>query len=1012
MTNRTKTIALLLVLAAALGIVAFVKFGGSGPRRTSTAARGSGGSSAGGAAPTAGAPSVLAARAAKPDPRTQATASIAGTIRSSTSVALAGALVCADYRGDELAGEETREPICASSGPDGGYTIARLPPGEWGVGASAAGHAPGRWNSGRPDERGFVTLTAGEAKAGIDLVLDGGAVRVAGVVSDINGGPIAGALVELTSDSLAWSPGGRSAFITRTADDGTFEAWAPRGEVSASATADGYADGEAAGVAPTERLEVLLSPESTIAGIVVEAGSGQPVAGARVSAASNWGDSDGGSGGSAISGADGRFRISRLTPGRYKPTARGRGYYGAPAESVLLGLGESADDVRIEVHPMAMVAGTVMIEDGAGPPRPCPEHDCYVSLTAKRTSFRAGDDTDAGGKVEIEALLAGTYTVSVWSERYVEEDVYPDVVVDAQDLTELVWKVHGGGTIVGRVTTSDGKPVARAQVHGRTTGGEARAQRGWAHDTTDADGTYAMRGVTPGEYELEVEAESAPGPDPGPRAKVTTGQEVRVDIELDAGGTLTGTVVDTAGKGVSGATIWLQGTKWGNKSGRSGDSGAFEIPGLRPDDYRVLAFRSSTGSMRKPGSTDDDVQGERVKLVAGQTANVRLVVESQDGVITGTVTDASGQPVPDAYLSTRRESDAAGAAEGAAAAQTRWGWDQKPVVTDTGGTFKLTELAPGRYTIRAYRRGGGEAIGEHIAVGSTARLVIKPTGSIAGTVSAPGGTPPEQVTIQVRDDKVGFARSETFFRTAGAFAMRDLPAGTFVVRATGGGAEGTTTVTLTEGQQLAGLVVELSPKVTLVGRLVDLRDGTPVPGITMSAAPTTAGNGGFSFSMGGGADAKERISDADGRFSIVDAPTGAVTVTGFTMDWKNSPYGWFTYPTQVRGTGKVDLGDLKMPRRLIRGNEVGGDLGFDLKEAPPGQTPDQHVSEVSHVRAGGPAEAAGLKAGDVINTTDGVDITGGNYYLTWTLWNVPVGTKVVLGLASGAAITITAGPQP
>jgi len=1015
MANRKQALAIGLVVAAALGLLAFLKFGrgGAAPRpATSTEAAG-GGSRATGLAAASG-PGVLAGRAARPDPRAQPTASIAGTVRSApagSGAPLGGALVCADYRGDDLSDEETREPSCATSGPDGAFTISKLPPGEWGISASAAAHAPGRWTSPPPDERGYVALAAGEQRGGIDLVLDGGAERVAGVVSDINGGPIADALVTVWSDRLTGSRG-RAGFVTRSAADGTFEAWASKGQLSANASADGYAEGETEGVAPTATLEILLSPESAIAGIVVEAGTERPVAGADVAVSSGWFDGGGGSSGSAISGPDGRFRITRLTPGRYKPTARGRGYYGAPSESVMLGLGESVEDVRIEVHPMAMVSGVVLIDDGGGPPRPCPEHDCSVSLRAKRADFYAGDSTDADGKIEIEAVLAGSYAVSVWSDRYVEEDVYPDIVVGEQDLTGQVWTVRAGATLVGRVTTSDGQPVAGAMVSGDTTGGEARAQRGWVNDTTDAEGNYAMRGVVPGEYELEVEAREAPGPDPGPRAKVGDRGEVRVDIKLDAGGTLAGTVVDTAGKGVRGATIWLQGGKWGAKNGRSGDDGAFEITGLRPDDYRVLAWRGMSGAMRKPGSTDDDVQGERVKLVAGQTAQVRLVVEAQDGVITGTVKDPGGKPVADAYLSTRRESDAAGAAEGATAQATRWGWDQKPVVTDPDGNFRLTELAPGKYTIRAFRKGGGEAIGEHIAVGGTAHLVIKATGSIAGTVTAPGGAPPEQVVLQLSDDKVGFSRREVFFRTGGAFAMRELPAGTFIVRATGGGAEGAATVTLTEGQQVTGLVVELTPKVTLQGRLVDLQDGTPVAGISMSAAPTTAGNG-ISFGMGGGgADAKQRISDADGRFTIVEAPTGAVTLTGMSTDWKNSPYLWLQVPTQVRGTGTVDLGEIKMPRRRVAAGEVGGDLGFDLKQAPPGQMPDQRVNEVSHVRPGGPAQAAGLKVGDIIQTTDGIDITGGSYYLTWTLWDVPVGTKVALGLASGATVTVTAGPQP
>jgi hypothetical protein len=112
-----------------------------------------------------------------------------------------------------------------------------------------------------------------------------------------------------------------------------------------------------------------------------------------------------------------------------------------------------------------------------------------------------------------------------------------------------------------------------------------------------------------------------------------------------------------------------------------------------PGDYRVVAQRTWVASLRKPGTTDDAEQGEQVTVRANQVATVNLVVESTSGVITGTVVDAAGAPVNDAFISAARESDAAGAQK-TAATQTRWSWDEKPVLTSTDGSFTVSKLSP------------------------------------------------------------------------------------------------------------------------------------------------------------------------------------------------------------------------------------------------------------------------------------------------------------------------------
>ena len=128
-------------------------------------------------------------------------------------------------------------------------------------------------------------------------------------------------------------------------------------------------------------------------------------------------------------------------------------------------------------------AGRAPSGDGNGTPRPCPEGECSVYLTRKGAdpwssgTASAADETDAGGGIEIEAVLPGTYAVQVWAQRYRKEDVYPDVVVGTDDVTGQVWKVHSGSTLVGTVRTKSGQPVDGASVSAQSVGGDPRGQR-------------------------------------------------------------------------------------------------------------------------------------------------------------------------------------------------------------------------------------------------------------------------------------------------------------------------------------------------------------------------------------------------------------------------------------------------------------------------------------------------------------------------------------------------------
>jgi len=189
---------------------------------------------------------------------------------------------------------------------------------------------------------------------------------------------------------------------------------------------------------------------------------------------------------------------------------------------------------------------------------------------------------------------------------------------------------------------------------------------------------------------------------------------IEKDLVLEDVGTLTGTVTDANGAPVAGIEINTRilggGRSWGGDHSTD-DAGVFTIEGLRPGEYRVFAQRGWSDTLRKPGTTDDAKQGEKATVRAGQVATVKLVVEAQSGIIKGTVADTSGAPVGDAFVSAARESDAAGA-QRTNVQDTRWSWQEKPVLTNLDGAFTLevrNTCAPEKNTQLSglYTSGGG-----------------------------------------------------------------------------------------------------------------------------------------------------------------------------------------------------------------------------------------------------------------------------------------------------------------
>jgi protocatechuate 3,4-dioxygenase beta subunit len=946
-----------------------------------------------------------ARRGFRADLTRMATGAIEGTVRDLTGSPVSAAQVCGSARSNDIPIDRIRDPICTTAGADGRYRLSGLLPARYSVAASAPRFRPGQYRDAK--RRTSLQLAPGEERRGIDIVLGSGGVELAGIVKDIGGGPIAAAWVRAAASGWA----GGAAAQAQTAADGRFRLWVAPGNARLLTQADGYTDGMDIATAPGQTVEILLTPESSLAGRVVEVGSGAPVPGARVTTAVgvDWADPESSrrSRVATVTDEQGRFHLDRLAPGQYELAATSPHGYGQARGSVLLGLAQNVDEVLIELHPAASVIGRVVVADDESP---CPSG--WVGLRDPDGERSRSATLDDGGGVELEGLLPGRYRVQVECDGFLADEAYPDVVVAVSARpAEQRWNVRAGARIRGTVRTATGTAVAQAEILARAQATDRTAVLEWGPSASSAvDGSFELAGLRAGTYELMASPKDHPAtthPDP---VTLSEGGEATVDIRLDRGGDVAGVVVDERGQPLPRLTVrafeigkhrvWKLGQQGAT---HTADDGTFAFHGLRPGAYQISASQGGPlGRMlRAPGAGDDDDSGKRVAVAAGRQSRVRLVVESQSGVIRGRVVGREGA-ISDAFVDAHRESESATATPGRAREALRW--SRRPVLTDTDGEFTFDGLSPGKYTLRAYHRGGGEAIVEGVAIGATVTLTIPATGSIAGALEIQGSAVPDEFTVALSDRQSQFSRTERFFRTGGSFTLRDVPPGSFDVAVTAVQGDGKTTTQVAEGQSVTGVVIRLRGRGTVTGRIISLDEGKPLPGYMIRVASAdSAADAPMMFVSG----QEPPHSGVDGRFVAENAPAGPVQVTAMPGDQPGSRHGVVRRAAEVEAGSVTDLGDVRVPPLRLRPDESAGDLGFRLKQDAPDVRPGEETLVVALIRPDGPAAQSGLKVGDVIVAVDGHDVRGDRTSY-WTFSRVLPGTTVTFGLARGESVRITA----
>ncbi|HEY0132713.1 MAG TPA: carboxypeptidase regulatory-like domain-containing protein, partial [Nannocystis sp.] len=897
------------------------------------------------------------------DQRRRERAAISGTVRDTEGATIAGALVCAAGDSSLLSAMDTRQPRCAETGTDGRYRIDDLFGVRQRVSAGGAGFLPAdHVHIKQGLRRRAIDLRPGAEATDIDLTLERGGVEIRGIVEDLHGKPIAGAWL-----SSGGSASGTGIVWTRSGADGAYAMWVRPGTTTVTAYATGHAAGSATGPSEGHAFTVYLAPESVLRGKVFRAHDREPIEGARVRASAH---------GVAVStDAAGHFHFDGLPPGVYSPRVETDDGFGMAAEQVSLGLGETSWPLMIAVQPAVFVEGRIAYENG----EPC--DNGALTLRESASGREIHDTTEPSGLVHLRGLLPGTYTATVTCKGAIPAQRYPLMVVRDKDVVDQVWQIASGRSISGVLVDASDMPVVGATIVARPDDGSLSPPS----VVSDDAGRFLLRGLAAASYQVVPLAHPRRTmPDEPVAVDLREADVTDLRVPLTPTGEVRGTLRDAGDRPIAGAELALR-TARGTQVAIAADDGRFWFASAAAGDS---AFDVLLG-----GAPLKVLAHARVRVTADTTTTAMLVTTAPTGKITGVLSDTKGAPVADALVEVRPE----GIDTMIDRPMLERVGGERPRRTDAAGHFELAGLPPAKYTVVAYRLGGGEARREHVTPGETLALALTPTGRVTGTVALHRGRTPEAFVVDLLDLRTGDRRSGDFVGTDGAWGFGNLPPGDYELRVRAREGEKKTTLTLAPGEERSRLRLELVGATMLRGTVLDL-SGEPVPGLEVGTG-----------SVRELAADVATITDAEGRFELPRVAVGPVFVTVGPPPGRPSPFGAARVPIEVQPDQKVvELAPIRVARRRIALGAARGDLGFTIVAGKADADPLLADLKVASVRPGGPAATAGLLPRDEIVTVDGQDVRGANRSLYATMSEVPPGTTLRLGLLRGAEVEVVA----
>lgn len=602
---------------------------------------------------------------------------VTGIVTDENDMPIPGAEV--HFTSSAFPGDPSPSDIKVHTEPNGTYRIENCPAGGGSIRVSRAGFVS--------KSRG-VTIRNEKTQDNINFELELGRT-IAGVVSDLDGYPIAGARV--TASGINGAAGSESDVTNKRGEfelnnlgrgefrlDANFTMDTPEGKQNYRFTNPKVRSGD---------IHVAIDCDlgNTTSGKVKgEKGRGIPNFTVTLNSKTNTKPSQDFvfNLSRGMKDAAGYFRMSKLPRGIYKLTVSADGYEPYVEEEIAIGPHRRTVLSEIRLNPAGGVIGRVFSSTSDRPVNSASVRLESVDELPTESPRVVTGSTNMRGEFRLSTVPEGTYKVSINHPSYIGMKMEMIQVTEKKerDLGKLF--LEPGGAIRGTVTNQQGDPLPGMTV---TVKGVTPAKQA----STDAAGNYLIQGVQFGRWPVVVNGTMAGKPMyVFQTSDIQRDETERVDFTLEQSSNLRGRLIATAENSVKSAKVQIHPFDENNivleniSYDTNARSAQYEIDKVPPGQY----FLWASGN----GSNGSFTSWRGIFLDRGNNWE-NLQVGSAE--VSGKVTAADGSPAADAGVQLLPIFNSP--------QLTRNLYNRliKPTSTNSDGTFTFKNLQPGSYQL-------------------------------------------------------------------------------------------------------------------------------------------------------------------------------------------------------------------------------------------------------------------------------------------------------------------------
>ena len=382
---------------------------------------------------------------------------------------------------------------------------------------------------------------------------------------------------------------------------------------------------------------------------------------------------------------NGEFYIDKLAEGFWILRASYDGFATAEIRPIMLLNGKNADRQKVILPEEFTISGIVLDEQQM----PIADAKIGVARTSPRPTLTGSATTNQQGEFTVRGLQEGSYGLSAQAPGYTNGRA-GRVNAGAANV-EVVMQVMG--SVSGRVSASTGQSISTFQLEILRTrrGNQQYGLTGQRYQFDQTDGTFELPDLAPGSYILLGRADGY-APTYSSSFSVGRTKVEGIDILLEAGGVIKGTIVDGAGHPVSSAVISVHGEDFTLDSNDTLFGSAIGDPNNMP---QVKTRSNSKGEFTLdnvvPGALTLQVKhsehlDELITSMSssGTTTNLGRIIIYQGGSVHGVASDKNGNRLSGGTVTVTTPNGS---------------FFHRTITLDAKGRYRISGLAAGTYSI-------------------------------------------------------------------------------------------------------------------------------------------------------------------------------------------------------------------------------------------------------------------------------------------------------------------------